>query len=178
MQGEYSDFLVYPNGERVLIGSGQNLVVNSAYVVMAMCMKQDPAYGGFLYWAVGDGNVGAGAGTAAWDAGVAGGTIAPLATATTLLNEIYRKAVVPADITFIDGAGIASGTPTNRLQILATFLEDEPGGGGDFYLREFGLFGGTATLTADSGYQINHKVHATYVKNNLARLERRLRFRF
>ena len=179
MVGEWQDFAIHPDGRRELIAEGRNLVVNNAHIVLAMVMKQDPSYGGFLYWAVGDGNMGDSADTPAWDAGVEDGSIAPNVSDTQLAREIYRKAIQPSDIVFIDAAGNISATPTNRLQISLTFNEDEPYNDGTIaYFREWGLYGGDATGTLNSGYLINRKVHKTYEKTNVSKLERVLRFTF
>ena len=182
MRGDWEDYLLHPDGRRELVGKGQNLVVNSAYIAMAMAMKLDPAYDGFMYWAVGDGNLGGAGASPGWDAGVAGLTIQPLPTDTQLAREIYRKVILPADIKFVDslGALTAGGgaTPSNRLRITSTFTESEPAPTGTFYFREWGIFGGNATGTALSGYLINRKVHTTYEKTNLAQLQRQLTFTF
>lgn len=176
MRGDWQDFEILPDGTRRLIAEGRNLVVNTAYVAMAMAMKQNPAYGGFLYWAVGDG--GATATTAAWDAGVIAGTIAPAKTNTKLVREVFRKAISPANIVFLNAVGAVSATPTNRLQITIIFDENEPSGSGPTDLREWGVFGGDATAAANSGRLINRKVHKTYTKSTVSKLERVLRFTF
>lgn len=179
MIGEWQDFIIRPDGRRELIAEGRNLVVNSVHIVLAMVMKQDPSYGGLLYWAVGDGNLGGPEDSPDWDAGVDDGSIAAQETDTQLAREIYRKAIAPSDIEFIDASGNVSAVPTNRLQITSTFNEDEPYGDGTIaYLREWGVFGGDATSALGSGYLINRKVHKTYEKTNVSKLERVLRFTF
>lgn len=180
MRGDWQDYIIHPDGRRELHDEGRNLIVNSAYVAIASAMKRDPAYGGFMYWAVGDGNT---TSTATWDAGVLlpegdPGRIAPAATDAQLAREIFRKLIDPADIVFIDSLGNPSGTPTNRLQIKVTFTESEPGTDPSYAFREWGLYGGNATGAANSGILINHKVHKTYEKTPDARLERILRFTF
>lgn len=171
MKGAWRDEMLYPGGKRVLLGEGKNLVVNGGHIVVASCMKQDPTYGGFLYWALGDGNT---SNTAVWDAAVLAGTQAPARTNAALLREVYRKAVGAGDISFVDGTGAPSGSPTNRLQVVTTFLEAEPSGSVNVSLREWGLFGATATGTAGSGLLINTKQHVTYTKTPIARLVRTL----
>lgn len=175
MVGEWKDYIIHPDGRAELVDEGRNLVVNSAYIVMAMCMKQDPSFGGFLWWAVGDGNTDD---TASWDAGVVSGAIQPSKADTRLAREIFRKKIEPEDIQFIDSAGNPSVNPTNRLQITVEFLEDEPDGTAVRDFREWGIFGGNATSTKDSGYLINRKVHKTYQKSPLSRLRRVLLFTF
>lgn len=188
MTGEWKDFVVHPDGRRELIDEGKNLVVNSAYVVMALAMKQDANAKGFLYWAVGDGNLGATAGdTTTWDTGVQNGTIKALATDIALARETFRKLINPSDIVFVDSVGAVSTVPTNRLRITVTLDFLEPVGGGK--LREWGIFGGsTAALSAtnpkpvsgaaNSGYLINRKTHKTYDKATSVQLERQLVFTF
>jgi hypothetical protein len=122
MQGQWQDFEVLPDGTERLLDEGDNLVLNGVRTVMAMCMKQDPSFGGFLWWAVGVGD----GPTSSWDAGVASGTNAPAKTDTHLRQEVYRKAILPGDIVFLDSAGNVSATPTNQLQITVTFMESEP----------------------------------------------------
>jgi hypothetical protein len=188
MTGEWRDFLIHPDGRRELVGEGKNLVVNSAYTVMALAMKQNPDAKGFLYWAVGDGNMGATAGdTTTWDTGVQAGTIKALATDIALARETFRKLIDPSNIVFVDSANVVSTVPTNRLRITVTLDFNEPAGGGK--LREWGIFGGsTAALsasnpkpvsaTANSGYLINRKTHKTYDKPTSVQLERQLVFTF
>jgi hypothetical protein len=175
MHGEILSYEILRDGSKKLVEKGNNLVVNSAFIVMAMAMKRDPAFGGFLYWALGDG--GASVVTNTWNSGVAAGTTAPVKTNTQLLREIYRKSIDPSNITFVDGVGQPSGVPTNRLQIRVTFAESEPGGPSVF-LREWGIFGGNATGAAGSGFLINHRYHETYEKTDSIGLERVLRFTF
>lgn len=175
MKGEVLSYGIYPDGRRELIEEGENLVVSNAYVVMAMVMKQDPSFEGFMYWALGNGD---GSSTADWDDGVEDGSISPSEGDTQLDNEIYRKAIQPSDIVFIDGQNKVVAGPTNRLQITVNFAEDEPYASQSAFLREWGLFGGDATSTADSGFLINRKVHRTYEKTQFAQLERVLRFTF
>jgi len=184
MRGDWQDFAVHPDGRRELVDEGQNLILNSAYVLMALAMTQDASVSGLLWWAVGDGNLGATTGeTTTWDAGVASGTIKPAATDTQLLRETFRKAIQPSDIVFVDDAGNVSVAPTNRLRIKVTLDYNEPVGGGK--LREWSLFGGsTAALSAsnpkpvssaaNSGYAVNRKVHKTYDKLTSVQLERQL----
>lgn len=173
MRGEIQTYAIHPDGTRELIEEGNNLVVNTAYVAIAMAMSMDPSYDGFMYWAVGTGD---GSSKEVWDAGVEDGSIAPSTTDTALDNEIYRKAITAADIEFIDSQNNTSETPTNRLRITVTFEETEPYSDQTAYLREWGIFGGDATGTLGSGYLINRKVHKEYEKTQFSKLERVLRF--
>lgn len=175
--GEYDDYWQFSDGSTKHAGSGRNLIVAGMHKCMAAVMKQDAANKGFLYWAVGDGNLGGAGASAAWDAGVLANTTVPLTTDTALLREIFRKSVGPSDISYIDAVGAASVAPTNRLLITCTFLETEPTSA-TYYFREFGLYGLDATSTPGSGQLLNHKLHATYTKLASARLIRNLRISF
>jgi hypothetical protein len=172
MEGYWEDYELHPDGRRVLVRSGRNMVMNTAYVVMAALLKRDATYGnGFLYWAVGDGNT---TNTATWDAGVAAGTTVPAPTETHLLRETYRKAVQLADIEYVDSGNNTSATPTNRLRVTMTLGNTEPAVDSD--LREWGLFAGNAGAGANTGLMVNHKVHATYRKQTGVTLQRVLYF--
>lgn len=173
MIGEWQDRITFRDGRVEVTPVERNMVVNDAYKVIAACMKQDPAYSGFLWWAVGDGGVDS---STEWDNGVANGTITPERTDTRLAREVYRKLILPEDISFIDNRGEPSLSITNRLQIRMVFEEDEPGG--TVILREWGIFGADATEAPNSGLLINRKVHPSYEKTEIAKLERVLRFTF
>lgn len=170
MIGEITSYIVHPDGREELVEEGRNLIVNSAYVAIAMMMKEsDTALG---YWALGDGDT---EDSDAWNAGVAAGTTAAAATDVALRQEVFRKAITPADIEYIDSVGTVSATPTNRLQITVWFEENEPSDSTNVFLREWGIFGGDATAAADSGLMFNHKVHSTYEKTPFVRLKRVLK---
>lgn len=171
MIGSVVTTAIYPDGRREIIEEDHNLVVNSAYVAMAMAAKAGDAF--FGWWAVGDGD---GSTTAVWDAGVADGSIKPTTADAALSNEIYRKQILPADMAYLDSAGAVSATPTSRIQITVTFNENEPAT--TAYFREWGIFGGDASATSGSGRMVNRRVHATYEKTNAVKLERKLKFSF
>lgn len=179
MRGEIETYAIHPDGTRELIERGNNLVVNSAYIAIAMAMAYGRGHGGFMYWALGTGD---GSDTSSWDAGVGDGSIAAEATDTALANEVYRKHLdissPDVSIDFIDTQNNVSATPTNRLQISVTFNETEPYSDQSAFLREWGIFGGDASGTLGSGYLINRKTHVTYEKTQFSKLERVLRFTF
>jgi hypothetical protein len=165
IQGDWQDFEILHDGTERLVGEGQNLVVSSAAVVLAGLMKQ----GVGLSWAVGDGNT---EDSAAWDAGVANGTIAPVKSNTTLLRELYRKPVPAHATLFVDAQNNVTATPTNRVQITMVLHELELNADPTVStnLREWGLFFGS--------FMFNHKMHATFGKSGLSKLKRVLRLTF
>ena len=90
------------------------------------------------------------------------------------VNETYRKAITPENITFIDADNTPTSEVTNKLQVSVTFNEDEANG----ELREFALFGGKATDSLNSGLMVNHKIHPIIFKTDGMILERLIRLTF
>src|SRR5581483_5422103 len=64
-----------------------------------------------------------------------------------LVNEIYRKPLTLGDVTY--------HAQTHTLDIRVSFAASEAAG----LLREFGIFGGDATATRDSGYLVSYRTH-------------------
>ena len=93
---------------------------------------------------------------------------------TKLLVETFRKAIRPEDIVFLDESNRVTDSITNKLQVTVTFLENEANG----ELREFGLFGGNATGSANSGFMVNRKIHPLIYKTSGMKLERIIRIVF
>jgi hypothetical protein len=142
-----------------------NTVVNDCSKLIACLMKAQAGYGGLKYWAVGKGD-------SQWNNDA---PPSPAVTDTKLLVETYRKAIVPAtDIVFLDTNNAETATVTSKIQIKVTFLESEANG----ELREFGLFGGTADGTANSGLMVNRKIHPLIYKTSGMKLERVIRVQF
>ena len=141
-----------------------NTVVDDCSKLIASLMKGQSGYKGITYWAVGSG-----AGN--WDNN---NPPAPSVGDTKLLNETFRKAISASDITFLDSSDKPTTSVTNKLQISVTFTETEANG----ELREFGLFGGKATATRNSGIMINRKTHGLIYKTSGMRLERIIRIVF
>lgn len=160
MKGEVID-KIYKNGVLVDTIYGCNLVVNSFLkLVMSLC-KGESGYGGIQYWAIGSGN-------ASWDDGIPD----PEINATRLTSEIGRVAINPSEIKFLTADYSESSTPTNILQIKHTFTENDCNG----EWREFGIFGGNAFGTANTGIMINKKHHAVITKTSDMMIERTMRF--
>ncbi len=93
---------------------------------------------------------------------------------TTLRDEYFRK--TPDSITFVDENGdpVAAGVITNSILIRTDFDFDEangPSGTGEF-IREQGLFGGTATGAQDSGLMANLIFHKARFKDDSVKIIR------
>lgn len=164
LRGRYRDVIRDCRGQ-LLSDSGwrRNTVVGSAWPLMAALLKNDPAFSGILFWAVG-------AGDAQWD------SARPSAdpSATQLAAELDRAAVPAADIDYLDDGGATNPSPTNRLEVAVQFqwpVQAQT-------LREFGLYGGDASLAANSGRLIDYVVHARIDLAAGATLSRRLRLNF
>ena len=158
-----TDKITYPDGTQKVI-EHINTVVDDCSRLIASLMKGQAGYKGIAYWAVG-----AGAGT--WDNN---NPPEPKVGDTKLLNETFRKAIKASDITFLDSNDKSTTSVTNKLQISVTFTESEANG----ELREFGLFGGNAGATRNSGIMINRKTHGLIYKTSGMRLERVIRIVF
>ena len=145
----YDTLVNKETGEKEIIHNGvSNLIVIGFGFLVASLLK-----GGFTqsfpisYWAVGEGE------GAFWDDLTQEQRQSKsLFSLTSLYNETFR--VITTNV-FIDENDIEIFLgPTNRLEIRAIFGPDVTGG-----LREFGIFGGTATSSLGSGLMIDHKSH-------------------
>lgn len=160
--GEVTDKIIYPDG-RIEVIESHNIVVNSISRLIAAFVKGEPGYmNGNLYWAFGTGKE-------EWDSN----PYTPVASASTLVNEVFRKPIT--DRAFIDSNNNPVDHVTNRLELKVILGSDEANG---HSLREFGVFGGNATGTKNSGIMLNHKVHARIDKVEGMQIERRVRFTF
>ncbi|MFZ1985107.1 MAG: hypothetical protein WAU91_11880 [Desulfatitalea sp.] len=161
MKGEYLDCIQSGTGRAPLAaGWSANTIVEGAWPLVAGLLKNDAAMAGILYWAVG-------AGDPAWD----GAAQPPNPDATRLHQEMARQAVPPAAIVYLNADGTPSADPTACIEISIVFAWPEA-----HQLREFGLFGGQATATADSGRLINYVIHPRIDLAAGANLARRVRF--
>ncbi|MBO8161166.1 MAG: hypothetical protein H0Z24_05970 [Thermosipho sp. (in: Bacteria)] len=164
-KGEVTDVLINTKtGEKKVLWTSKNVVVDDFSKLIAALVKNESGYSGALYWAVGSGSD-------SWDDS---NPPLPSVTDTKLTSETYRKAITADDMAFLDDNGNETATITNKLQIKVTFTETEANGA----LREFGIFGGNATSTKDSGIMINHKIHPLIYKTSDMILERTIRFTF
>lgn len=71
----------------------------------------------------------------------------------TLYTETFRVGTTNVFIDEDDNE-VPPDPPTNRVEVRAVFGPEVTGS-----LREFGIFGGAASATADSGLMIDHKSH-------------------
>lgn len=159
-----TDRIIYADG-REEVREYVNTVVDNCSKLIACLMKAQSGYAGATYWAVGSG-------LNTWD------NATPPAPATTdikLTTETFRKAIVPStDIKFLDSNNAETASITNKIQIKVTFTETEANG----ELREFALYGGNASATANSGLMINRKTHGLIYKTSGMKLERTIRLVF
>lgn len=160
MTGESID-RIYRGGVLVEERAGHNLVVNS-FLNLVMCLlKQQNGYSGLQYWAVGSGS-------ASWDSQLP----TPEIGATRLTAEIGRVPLSLSDFAFLNDDYEVVNFPTNILQISHIFTENDCNG----VWREFGIFGGNATTTFNSGIMINKRHHAVLTKTTEMQVERIMRF--
>lgn len=152
----YDTLVDINTGEKTIIHNGQpNLIVVGFGLLVASLLKGDATFGFPLtFWAVGEGE-----GDFWDDLSVEARQGKSIFELTTLYDEIDRQ---PVSIEFIDENNdvIAPG-PTNRIEVRAVFGPDVVG-----TLREFGVFGGDATASADTGLMIDHKSHTAINLNN------------
>ena len=158
-----TDIITHADGTQEVL-EHTNLVVDNCSRLIASLMKGQSGFRGITHWAVGSGQ-------SSWDNA---NPPAPAVGDTKLFNETFRKAVQASDITFLDANDNPTASVTNKLQVKVTFTEAEANGD----LREFGLFGGNATNTKDSGLMINRKTHGLIFKTSGMRLERIIRIVF
>ena len=160
MTGESID-RIYKNGVLVDEIVGHNLVVDS-FLNLVMCvMKGQNGYNGLQYWAVGSGSY-------TWD----NTPVDPQSDETRLTSEIGRVPLSPDCFSFLNSDYEVVDVPSNILQIRRVFTETECNG----VWREFGIFGGNATETANSGIMINKRHHGVITKTNEMKVERIMRF--
>lgn len=157
------DTITHDDG-KVEVREYVNTVVDDCSKLIASLMKGQAGYKGVSYWAVGSG-------AGSWDNA---NPPSPLVADTKLTNETFRKAVTASDITFLDANNLPTATVTNRIQVKLIFSESEANG----ELREFGLYGGNATATKDSGIMINRKTHGLIYKTSGMTLERTINIVF
>jgi len=152
---------IFKRGELVEERVGHNLVVNT-FLNLVMCLlKQQSGYKGVQYWAVGSG-------ASSWDSNMP----SPGISATRLTSELGRVAISASDLSFLDANYNVVTTPTNILQIKHVFNEGDCNG----VWREFGIFGGNATTSLNSGIMINKRHHAIITKTEEMTVERIMRF--
>lgn len=170
ISGKWQDTIIHSDGRREVgvngsINWNSNQIQNTFASLLAAWARGEAGYNHITYLAIGHGD-------ASWD-------ITPPtlnASDTTLNDEYFRKAIIPADIYFIDPTTNlpTGGTPSPKLEIVVTLQTTEANG----VMREFGLFGGTATATLDSGEMVNWVYHSRIDKDSSIEIERRIRLLF
>lgn len=174
MKGEIIDRIYDTKGNLIEERKGENLVVNSFLDLIACLLKNTDGFEGIQYWAIGSGDD-------SWDLmdSIPSPTLGDTkleyydpTTGITKNTEIGRVAISNDEITFLnDDFSTATGV-THILQIKHTFDENTCNGP----WREFGIFGGNATSSPDSGYMINHRTHALLTKSSEMIVDRIMRF--
>lgn len=163
IRGEYKDTIKYKDGT-VEVYEDHNLIVDGIFNLITSLLATKSEYKGLQYWAIGEG-------LSSWNSEA---LPQPTAKDTKLVKEIGRKLLSPSNISWVNDRGEPSESPTNRLKVSVTFGHDECTGN----WREFGLFGGNATVSADSGILINHKNHGLIVKTTEMEISREIIFTF
>lgn len=164
--GIWQDTYIYSDGRVVVSDWKKNQIQDTQSTLAAMLMKSTRAgsnatYSGIEYFAVGEGQ-------SSWDLS------APTKayTQTTLETELWRNTIdSTTQVFFVNPTTfVVSGSPTRALQFNLVIPSEVVGD-----LREFGLFGGTATLAADSGYMVNWITHDVITKDTTMQINRTLR---
>lgn len=168
--GTWRDILVFNDGHQEFGEHGEfewgfNQIQNSFATLLATWARAETGYDRI-------GFIGIGSGLVSWD------TTPPAQpySNTTLTTEVFRKAIPQLDIDYIDPITNIStgGTPSSKIEITYTLGTSEA----NFDLREFGLFGGTATISFDSGQMVNWVVHSKITKDSSFEIHRRIRLQF
>ena len=145
-------------GKVETIHRDHNLVMSKILPLITGMLKN--SLQGIQYWAVGKG-------VASWDST----PINPTISEEKLTSEIGRKAIPLSAIQYADPTTYEdSANPTNCIKIGCTFSESECNG----EWREFGIFGGNATATKDSGYMIDKKHHEVLTKTEEMVVDRKI----
>lgn len=133
-----------------------NIIVFRCLDLLANLLKNQSGIDGLLYLAVGEGAEG-------WDESPQGED----PSTRQLVKEIFRKKIDSVN-------QISYSEETKTLIINVEFDPDEAVG----TLREFGLFGGDATDTPNSGFLINYKIHPRIDKTTTRILKRSIHLAF
>ena len=161
IDGVFKDIIRYSDGRVVETDWSHNLIVISALTLITSLLANTENIAGIQYWAIGSGYQ-------SWDSTLPN----PTASAKTLTTEIGRKKLTSSNIRFLDSDGLASTTPTNKIEVSCFFEADECNG----LWREFGIFGGDATDESDTGILIDKKHHQLITKTNEMTIERTIVF--
>ncbi len=167
IKGFYRDVIINDNKQTIFdSGWKKNTIVDSLRISLARFLKNDPP-GGIRTMKVGQGEE-------RWDSGDAP---APGSEVQNLINPSPFE-IADLDIDYLDDNDTIQEGPSNRIQITATFGQDEPPPIEPlttYPLREFGLFGGG---NGDPEYMINCIRHPVIHKENNVTLVRTVRLYF
>jgi len=116
-----------------------------------------------------------GSGQSTWDADPS--NVVKPTTQTTLETETFRFSLSPNDFVFLNSSSGATLSPqalSSRFKVSYTLGTADANGD----LREFGLFGGDATSTLDSGIMFNWITHPLIQKDNTLTIQRTIDIAF
>jgi hypothetical protein len=172
LRGEWRDQVIEKDsetGEERLIedtGWKANQIVTNVQPLLAGLMSNEVSFtGGILYSAQGRGDP-------SFDISLP----TPSFSETALRDEFFRKE--PDSIVFIDedtGDPAGPGVITRVIRVKTIIEFNEANGE---FIREQGLYGGTATAAADSGLLANLIFHEARFKNNTIKIFRFIQLTF
>lgn len=143
-----------------------NLIVTGMSKLLAGLMANEPTFLGGILWHA------QGRGQSSWDMSLP----APAFPSTQLVDEFFRKA--PDSLSYLDPVGAPSPTLTNSVLIRTTLDYGEANGLAGEFIREQGLYGGTATGAVNSGLLANLIYHKARFKNSGVKIIRYVNFQF
>lgn len=157
------------DGKEVLVenkGWQKNLIVVGMPKVLAALMKNEITFtGGILYHAQGRG-------LPSFDISLP----IPNFNSVQLTDEYFRKQ--PDSISYLDQVGNPSLVITNSILIKTTLDFAEANGVSGEFIREQGIFCGTATGALNSGFMVNLIFHPSRFKDSSVKIIRFIQFIF
>lgn len=151
IEGRFQDIAHYLDGRSEVIREGHNIVTNAGLGLVVGTLGN--LTNGIVQWQVGSGDP-------AWDTAPVEAT----ANQTSLVSPVFSK---PVACSYWDTANDRySATPTDTLDVRATFLAEEANGA----LREFGLVGADPEKVL-----FNYVTHERLQKSEAFNLERIMR---
>jgi hypothetical protein len=168
--GRWQDTFKYTDG-RMVVRPEQyvewefNQIQNSFLSLLAAWCRAESGYARIGFMGIGSGLVG-------WD------TTPPSKpySQSQLTTEYYRLTIPQGDIVFIDPSTNVptGGTPSSKIEVTVSIGTGDANG----TMREFGLFGGQATSSLDSGSMVNWVIHDRIDKDASFELQRKVRIEF
>jgi hypothetical protein len=157
------------NGKEVKVedaGWNKNLIVVGMTKLLAGLMKNEPTFtGGILQHAMGRG-------LPSWDINLP----VPAFNSVQLTDEYFRKP--PDSISYLDSLGVPTVSITNSILIRTTLDYNEANGVSGEFIREQGIYGGTATAATNSGFLANLIYHRARFKDASVKITRFIQFIF